>query len=155
MERDFSTVSSFHSFSSTSRFCSLCIDLQGLSIASKPIEPILTPTEFEFVNVSNRGKLLLLDTAIAKTPIALEAPQTDYRSTGSVADVTASTLSTRRKPMPWSRKKNHKRKDSFALMMDDGADDMSSTSTKPSGSNNPPSVDELKRIAEDIKNGLY
>jgi hypothetical protein len=124
----------------------LLLDLQGLSIADRPIEPILTPTSFKFVNVSKQGKLELRDHDVP-APIVLEAPQHDYdRSSDSVPDATSSKLS---KALPWIRMKTPKRKDSFTLMMEGDVGLPRFTG------NNPPSVDELKRIAEDIKNGLY
>jgi hypothetical protein len=85
------------------------------------------------------------------TPIVLETPQSSYGSTNVKLDHTSQTSSARRKPLAWNWKKSHKRKDSFALMMDEVTDEMGSSR----GCNEPPSVDELKRIAEDIKNGLY
>jgi hypothetical protein len=97
------------------------------------------------VNVSKQGKLELRDRD-EPAPIVLEAPQYEYKSAESTSDVTSSKLS---KALPWMRKKTHKRKDSFTLMMDDNPSSPRSTP------NMPPSVDELKRIAEDIKNGLY
>ncbi|KAF2680716.1 hypothetical protein K458DRAFT_434282 [Lentithecium fluviatile CBS 122367] len=134
-------------------------DLQGLTIASKPIEPIRTPTEFKFVNVSKRGKLQLSESAVPRTPIVLERLQPARNSSpASPLGVTPSNASTRRRPLPWNWKKAHKRKDSkdsFALMIDEGMDEIGSSGTTTSGRNNPPSVDELKKIAEDIKNGLY
>jgi hypothetical protein len=60
--------------------------------------------------------------------------------------------------LPWARKKPHTRRnsnDSFAIMIDQGKEEVGSSGTTTSGRNNPPSVDELKKIAEDIKNGLY
>ena len=87
-----------------------------------------------------------------KTPIVLEPAQRELQNTSNAP---SSNESARRKPSPWNWKKSHKHKDSFALMMDEGMNDMGSSGTKASGPNGPPSVDELKRIAEDIKNGLY
>jgi hypothetical protein len=90
-----------------------------------------------------------------KTPIILEPRQSNNDSADVKLDAPAQNTSARRKPSPWNWKKSHKRKDSFALMMDDGTEDTRSSGTKKSGRNDPPSIDELKRIAEDIKNGLY
>ncbi|KAJ4303038.1 hypothetical protein N0V90_001929 [Kalmusia sp. IMI 367209] len=130
-------------------------DLQGLTIADKPIEPIRTPTEFKFINVSKTGKLQLSDTAIPKTPIVLERPRTAEEDSPHLP---AATPAARRMGLPWVRKKIHQRKsskDSFAIMIDEGMETVGSSGTITSGRNNPPSVDELRKIAEDIKNGLY
>ena len=91
-----------------------------------------------------------------KTPIIFEPRQPNNEFSDITLDKPPQTASARRKPSSWNWKKSHKRKDSFALMMeDDDTDDTGSSGAKTSGRNNPPSIDELKRIAEDIKNGLY
>jgi hypothetical protein len=136
----------------------LGVDLQGLTIALKPIEPICTPTEYKLVNVSSPGRLHLSDSAIPRTPIVLEGHYHYGKLTGKDRlNVLAHSeiATTSRKPLPCNRTKEHKRKDSFALIMDEGMDEMRSSNVITAGVNNPPSVDEMKRIAEDIKNGLY
>ena len=45
--------------------------------------------------------------------------------------------------------------DSFAFMIDEGKRTIGNIGTNTSGRVTPPSVDELRKIAEDIKNGLY
>ncbi|KAK7190019.1 hypothetical protein PSPO01_03740 [Paraphaeosphaeria sporulosa] len=124
-------------------------DLQNLTMADKPIEPIRTPTQFQFVKVDNTGKLQLSSSPI----IVLERPEPREEPHPSPAAPAA-----RRMGLPWARKKTHARKnsnDSFAIMIDQGKEKVGSSGTTTSGRNNPPSVDELKKIAEDIKNGLY
>jgi hypothetical protein len=60
------------------------------------------------------------------------------------------------KALPWSRKRMGERSDSFSLMMEEGIKEIGSSGTKVSGGRiKAPTVDELKQIAEDIKNGLY
>lgn len=124
-------------------------DLQNITIADKPIEPIRTPTQFKFVKVDNPGKLQLSNSPI----IVLERPEPKEDP-----QPVPPTPVAKRKGMPWARKKTHARKnsnDSFAIMIDQGKEKVGSSGTNTSGRNNPPSVDELKKIAEDIKNGLY
>ncbi|KAF1957469.1 hypothetical protein CC80DRAFT_45184 [Byssothecium circinans] len=120
-------------------------DLQGLTIAAKPIEPLRTPTSYKFVKTTGTGQLHLLDDALPKTPIVLEPQITDN------ALPLPSDRNPARKQMPWSRKKGHKKKDSFAQMIDEGIDEVGSSGTTRA----PPTVDELKKIAEDVRNGLY
>jgi hypothetical protein len=60
--------------------------------------------------------------------------------------------------LPWAQKKVHQRmdsNDSFAFMIDEGKRSIGNIGTNTSGRVTPPSVDELRKIAEDIKNGLY
>ncbi|KAJ4353821.1 uncharacterized protein N0V89_005551 [Didymosphaeria variabile] len=124
-------------------------DLQNLTIADKPIEPIHTPTQFKFVKVDNTGKLQL-----SNTPIIVLERQAEEENSQPVHQASAA----RRIGLPWARKKTHARKDSndsFAIMIDQGKEKVGSSGTITSGRNNPPSVDELKKIVEDIKNGLY
>ncbi|KAL1608225.1 hypothetical protein SLS60_003164 [Paraconiothyrium brasiliense] len=123
--------------------------LQSLTIADIPIEPIRTPTQFKFVKIDNTGKLQLSDTPI----IVLERQAKEENS-----QPVPQTSAARRIGLPWARKKTHARKnsnDSFTIMIDQGKEKVGSSGTSTSGRNNPPSVDELKKIAEDIKNGLY
>jgi hypothetical protein len=125
------------------------VDLQNLTIADKPIEPISTPTQFQFVKVDNTGKLQLSNSPIIvlERPVPKEDPQPVPQAPAA-----------RRMGLPWARKKPHTRRnsnDSFAIMIDQGKEEVGSSGTTTSGRNNPPSVDELKKIAEDIKNGLY
>jgi hypothetical protein len=130
------------------------LDLQGLTIAEPPIEPIQTPTEFKFVNVDRKGQLRLLDTALQKTPIVLETPRTPEKDLLAVPTMPISSVIM--KALPWSRKKPRERTDSFSLMMEEGIKEIGSSGTNASGGRmKAPTVEELKQIAEDIKNGLY
>lgn len=132
-------------------------DLQGLTIAEPPIEPIQTPTEFKFVNVDRRGQLRLLDTALPKTPIVLETLRTSEKDLPAVPPLPSPTkASVILKSLPWSRKKPRQRSDSFSLMMEEGIKEIGSSGTNTSGGRiKAPTVEELKQIAEDIRNGLY
>ena len=57
--------------------------------------------------------------------------------------------------MAWT-KKQRERKDSFTLMMEEGIKEIGSNGTTTSGGRmKAPTIDELRQIAEDIKNGLY
>ena len=59
------------------------------------------------------------------------------------------------KAMAWT-KKQRERKDSFTLMMEEGIKEIGSNGTTTSGGRmKAPTIDELRQIAEDIKNGLY
>lgn len=128
--------------------------MQGLTIAEPPIEPIQTPTEFKFVNVDHKGQLRLRDTALPKTPIVLETPRIPEKYLP--ADPTIPKTSIIMKALPWSRKRPGERSDSFSLMMEEGIKEIGSSATNASGGRiKAPTVDELKQIAEDIKNGLY
>ncbi|KAF2715060.1 hypothetical protein K504DRAFT_529291 [Pleomassaria siparia CBS 279.74] len=129
-------------------------DLQQLTVVEPPIEPIQTPVKFKFVNVDRQGQLRLLDTALPKTPIVLEAPPIPEKELPSIPspDKTSAIL----KALPWSKRKPRERKDSFSLMMEQGITEIGTGGSKISGKKmKAPTVDELKQIAEDIKNGLY
>jgi hypothetical protein len=130
------------------------LDLQGLTIAEPPIEPIQTPTEFKFVNVDRKGRLRLLDTALPKIPIILETAQTQENDILSVPAIPISSVVMN--ALPWARKKPRERIDSFSLMMEEGIKEIGSSGTNSSGGRiKAPTIEELKQIAEDIKNGLY
>lgn len=85
--------------------------------------------------------------------IVLERPEPE-----ELSQTVPATPAAKRMGRPWARKKTHARRnsnDSFAIMLGQGKEQVGSSGTTTSGRNNPPSVDELKKIAEDIKNGLY
>lgn len=105
--------------------------------------------------MSKRGKLQLSESAILKIPIVPERPGHKSTSANPLDVPPASTIASTRRNLPWNWKKSHKRKDSFALIVDEGMDEMGPSGMTTTERNNLPSVDELKRIAEDIKNGLY
>lgn len=92
---------------------------------------------------------------LSDTPIiVLERPAPKEEDSQPVPQTPAA----RRMGLPWARKKTLTRKnsnDSFAHVIDHGKEKVGSSGTNITGRNNPPSVDELKKIAEDIKNGLY
>ena len=120
-----------------------------------PIEPIQTPTEFKFVKVDRRGQLRLLDAALPKTPIVLETPKVPGNDLPEVPPLPSPTkFSLRRRPLPWARKRS-KQRDSFTLIMEEGMSEVGNSGTVTSGRNHPPTIDELKKIADDIRNGLY
>jgi len=120
-------------------------------VADKSIEPICTPTEFTFVEVSKRGRLKLSESAMPRTPTVLERPPVDEEPPEVLFPP---PITPRRMGFPWNRKKIHRKKnseDSFALIIDES---MAGNVDK-AGPNDPPTVDELRKIADDIKNGLY
>ncbi|KAF2638971.1 hypothetical protein P280DRAFT_528441 [Massarina eburnea CBS 473.64] len=121
-------------------------DLQGLTITEKPIEPLRTPTSYKFVKTTKNGQLHLVDAGRPKTPIIFERPVT-------APDVPPVPLNRSKstKSSPWGWKKGHKHKDSFGFMVDEGMDEIGSSGT----TRGPPTIDELKKIAEDVRNGLY
>ncbi|PSN71000.1 hypothetical protein BS50DRAFT_631037 [Corynespora cassiicola Philippines] len=122
-------------------------DLRGLAVADKPIEPIQTPTQFQFVEVSRAGQLQLSESVLAKNPIVLEKPVKD------LPDLPFQPISKANgRRWPW---KKHGRKDSFTQIMDEGMDELGSSGTETSGRYQPPTVEELRKIADDIRNGLY
>lgn len=84
----------------------------------------------------------------------LERPPTADQDLPALPPLPSNT-SILRKPLQWSRKLGHKRKDSFQYVIEGGMDELGSSGTTTSGRVNPPTVDELRKIAEDIKNGLY
>lgn len=143
----------------------LTIELQGLTIAEPPIEPICTPTEFKFVQVDKAGRgkasqLRLVDSALPKTPIVFEAPKRSNKDAVKLSQQSSVPKAVRRKPIAKSlfNKKSHKRNDSFGFVMDEGMSEptvIGKGGKILKGKKAPPTVDELKQIAEDIRNGLY
>lgn len=131
--------------------------MQGLTVAETPIEPIRTPTEFKFVKVDKKGQLRLLDSALPKTPIMLETPEAPQKDVPPLPPPPAVPKTIRRKPVGKSifKKRAHKRNDSFGFIMEQGMHEVGSSGTHTSGRTHPPTVDELRKIAEDIRNGLY
>lgn len=120
-------------------------DLQSLSVATiTPIESFSSPVEHEFNRSIKASQLPRLDTGVPRT-FLLESPiPSPTRHSPS-----PSSLVKLRNPFLWGKKKP-KRKDSFTLLDESGEE------ISPSGSSKgPPSVEELKRIAEDVRNGLY
>lgn len=158
-------------------------DLQALTIPDPPVDPICTPVEFKFTTTDKRGRLALVDAALPKTPITLDAPKRDTSREASKRD--ASKESPRRdasrdalkreasmerelppipvtpKPvLPWNplamlRKKSHKHDDSYTMIMAEGMGSGSSGKSKGSAKEQPPTIEELQKIADDIRNGLY
>ncbi|PVI03458.1 hypothetical protein DM02DRAFT_669812 [Periconia macrospinosa] len=104
-------------------------DLQSLSVSYRPIEPFTSSREIQLARVASIGNLPRRDVNVSESRMAIGRSR---------------SISTHINPLNWG--KRLKRKDSFQL--DDGQDELATT-------REPPSVDELKKIAEDIKNGLY
>lgn len=123
-------------------------DLQSLTVAEKPIEPICTPVEFRFVDVDKSGRLGLVESALPKTPIVLDQPKRTRSLERDLPPIPATPRSVLRNPLSLFGKKNHKRADSYTMIMAEGMN---------SGSkgNQPPTIEELQKIAADIRNGLY
>ncbi|KAF2114856.1 hypothetical protein BDV96DRAFT_86616 [Lophiotrema nucula] len=132
---------------------SLLNDLQGLTIAEPPIEPLRTPTEFKFVKVDRKGQLRLLDSDLPKTSMVLEPPPVVKEDWLPPLPTELSSL-IHRKPLPRIGRPR-KKVDSFAFIMDEGLTKLGSRGTETSGRVEPPTIEELKKIAEDIKAGLY
>ncbi|KAF2258672.1 hypothetical protein CC78DRAFT_99356 [Lojkania enalia] len=127
-------------------------DLSRLAIAERAIEPIQTPTAFKFVNVDRKGQLRLRDSAFPKTPIVFEPPQSSKDTLPPLPSDVSSFI--RRNSAP-RHKKARKRVDSFALIMEKGMSEIGSSGTETSGRSAPPTIEELKKIAEDIRAGRY
>ncbi|KAF1995113.1 hypothetical protein P154DRAFT_526593 [Amniculicola lignicola CBS 123094] len=143
-------------------------DLQALTIEEKPIEPIQTPKTFRHVSVTKQGHLQLLDGAFPKTPITLEPmgqppmrlgpvpPRVPAKSKGPRVPPKPKSKgppSSLRKAILKSRKEKRMSVDSFAQIMTEGMSEVGSTGGKTSGRNIPPTVEELKKIADDIRAG--
>ncbi|KAF1971729.1 hypothetical protein BU23DRAFT_599981 [Bimuria novae-zelandiae CBS 107.79] len=71
-------------------------DLQNLSIADRPLSPIRTPTQFQFVKVDPSGRLRISSTPV----IVLERPEPVPPAPTPVAAPAA-----RRMGLPWARKR--------------------------------------------------
>ncbi|KAF2738615.1 hypothetical protein EJ04DRAFT_41384 [Polyplosphaeria fusca] len=125
-------------------------DLQGLTVADAPIEPIQTPTEFKFVKVDKKGQLSLLESAIPKTPIVLESPRSKKDALPNEAP-----KAVRRKALPRFLGRPRKNVDSFAFIMEEGMSESGNSGTGKSRRNEPPTIEELRQIADDIRAGRY
>jgi hypothetical protein len=130
--------------------------LQSLTVAQKPIEPIQTPTEFKFVQIDKKTRQLRLkSSAIPKTPIVLENPQA-HEEVPELPTAPKTIGAIRRKPLAGIfSKKDHKRNDSFGFIADRGMSDLGSSGTVISGRYEPPTVEELRKIVEDVRAGIY
>lgn len=129
-------------------------DLQALTIPEPKVDPICTPTEFKFTTTDKRGRLAFLDTALPKTPITLEAPKRDTSKERELPPIPVTPKSLLRNPLAMLRKKSHKREDSYTMIMAEGLGS-SSGKGKSSAKEQPPTVEELQKIADDIRKGLY
>ncbi|KAF2012818.1 hypothetical protein BU24DRAFT_494754 [Aaosphaeria arxii CBS 175.79] len=135
---------------------SLLQDLQSLSMAEKQIEPIVTPTEFRFVGVNRSGQLQLSDFAMPKTPITLEKPTRSAKDASDAPLMPSSAVkSILRTPLTIFGRKTHARLDSYTLIMNEGMNGSQPSSKPKSGRAQPPSIDELRMIADGIRNGTY
>lgn len=126
-------------------------DLQALTIPDPQINPICTPTEFKFTTTDKRGRLALVESALPKTPIVLEAPKRDTSKERELPPIPATPKSVLRNPLALLRKKSHKRDDSYTMIMAEGLAGKSKGGVK----EQPPTIEELQKIADDIRNGLY
>ncbi|CAI6333769.1 unnamed protein product [Periconia digitata] len=113
-------------------------DLQSLSITPNPDASYLSSIEGPSTRIPAMPILHTLDTQV---PAASERPITSPSHASS--PLSKSLL---RNPLNWGKKK-HKRKDSFSLL-DESMGERGAMME-------PPSIDELKKIAEDVRNGLY
>ncbi|KAF2654282.1 hypothetical protein K491DRAFT_717336 [Lophiostoma macrostomum CBS 122681] len=136
-------------------------DLQGLNVAEPLVEPICTPTQFAFVDVDKKGKLKLLDSALPKTPIVFEPPTRIENDRCIVLPVDTMEKSIRRKPVapPAVTKTLHNRNDSFGFILEQGTKKDVPTKARnvfrPHRRPEPPTIDELRKIADDIRKGMY
>lgn len=118
--------------------------MQSLSVAQKPIEPIQTPTEFKFAQVGKKTR---------QTQPRGSQPEDKIRELPTALHTLKST---RRKPLGGMfSKKDHKRNDSFGFIADKGMSELGTSGTVISGRYEPPTVEELRKIVEDVRAGIY
>ncbi|ORY16140.1 hypothetical protein BCR34DRAFT_584596 [Clohesyomyces aquaticus] len=132
---------------------SLLNALQGLTVAEKPVEPLSSPREFKYVGVDKKnGRLNLLDSAMRKSAIILEPPKLEDKDLPPVP-----VAPIRRKPLPGAGEAPKKRVDSFAFIMEEGLTELGSIGTVnvSTGQVHPPTLEDLQRIAQAIRDGRY
>ncbi|KAF2474256.1 uncharacterized protein BDR25DRAFT_385722 [Lindgomyces ingoldianus] len=129
-------------------------DLQRLTVPEKPIEPLSSPKEFKYVGVDKKSQQLrLLDSAIRKSAIVLEGPKVPEKDFPPPPPIPERSV--RRKLLPRAEAKLRRRVDSFALIMEEGMTELGSIGTVTTGHVNPPTIEDLQKIARDIKEGNY
>ncbi|KAF2181770.1 hypothetical protein K469DRAFT_752638 [Zopfia rhizophila CBS 207.26] len=130
-------------------------DLQHLTVAERDIEPIRSPTEFKYVGVDRGGQLRLLDSALRKSVLILEKPK-PIEEQDSMPPIP--NFSLHRTPLIQATVKSKDKRDSFAFIMQEGMEVLGSVGTRTGGAGGhivPPSIEDLKKIAEDIRRSNY
>ncbi|KAF2866639.1 hypothetical protein BDV95DRAFT_205163 [Massariosphaeria phaeospora] len=122
--------------------------LQALTIAERPIEPICTPTEVQFAKFGKQGRLQRSKSAMPPIAVVLETSTLAEKALPIISSTSPTSKPVRHNTLPWPRKKSRQRVDSFALVMDEGV-------TRSGRDDQPPTVEELRKIADDIRNGVY
>ena len=97
----------------------------------------------------------MVDAALPKTPIVPGAPKCDTSRERELPPIPVTPKFMLRNPLALLKKKSHKRDDSYSMGTSEAMKSGSSGKSKGSAKEQPPTIEELQKIADDIRKGLY